>query len=131
MSQPEPLYDLWKAVAHLKPNAQPFHDHIISDINDGNGQFFSFWDTAILGEQPTRKQIVAAITAYNAAQTAIQQEATALRQQVLTLAQSAVGVSITALTAAQVRALVAILLWKAGAIKADGTVRPLAEWVRD
>jgi len=46
------------------------------------------------------------------------------------LAQSAVGVNIQNLTAAQVRALLACLLWQAGAIMKDGIVRPLGEWLR-
>ncbi len=81
--------------------------------------------------QPTNAELQADVAALDARDVAQKNEANALRQQVISTAQSAVGVSITALTAAQVRALVAILLWKAGAIKADGTVRPLAEWVKE
>ncbi len=53
-----------------------------------------------------------------------------VRQAVLTLAQSAVGVRFDQLTAAQVRVLFAIVLRQAGALNADGTVRPLAGWAR-
>lgn len=53
------------------------------------------------------------------------------RALVLQTAQTAVGIRYDQLTAAQVRALAAILFWQAGALKADGTVRPLAQWVRD
>lgn len=56
--------------------------------------------------------------------------AVALRSQVRTLAQSAVGTRIDQLTAAQVRALMAILLWQAGALAPDGTIKELAAWVR-
>lgn len=49
---------------------------------------------------------------------------------VLQTAQTAVGVAYGSLTAAQVRALAAVLLWQGGALAADGAVRPLAAWVR-
>ena len=48
--------------------------------------------------------------------------------RVLTLAQSAVGVQLDQLTAAQVRAMISLLLYKQGAIDKNGAVRPLAEW---
>lgn len=55
-------------------------------------------------------------------------------QQVLdtlrTTAASAAGVALADLTTAQRNALMAALLWKAGGIAPDGTVRPLADWVR-
>ena len=53
------------------------------------------------------------------------------KARVVTLAQSTVGVNITALDAGQRLALVAVLLYKAGALNGDGTVKPLADWVRD
>jgi hypothetical protein len=62
------------------------------------------------------------------AQTLADSQAAALRTQVVTVAQSAVGVVITNLTAAQVRALLAVLLWKGGALDKDGKIRPLVEW---
>jgi hypothetical protein len=45
-------------------------------------------------------------------------------------AASAAGVALADLTAGQRNALIAVLLWKAGAIDKDGTIRPLADWVR-
>lgn len=45
-------------------------------------------------------------------------------------AASAAGVALADLTAGQRNALMAVLLWKAGAIDKDGTIRPLADWVR-
>ena len=55
-------------------------------------------------------------------------------QQVLsnirTVALTAEGVALADLTTAQRNALMATLLWKAGGIAPDGTIRPLAEWVR-
>lgn len=59
-----------------------------------------------------------------------QADAQALRQQILNLAQSAVGVSLNALTANQRNALVACLLWKAGGVAPDMTVRPLGQWLQ-
>lgn len=54
-------------------------------------------------------------------------------QQVQNIAQSAVGVRIQDLTATQLQALLAILLWKERALEVEnGTdviVRPLNEWV--
>lgn len=47
-----------------------------------------------------------------------------------TVAQSAVGVALVDLTAAQQKALLAALLFRAGGVNPDGTVRPLAAWVK-
>ncbi len=52
------------------------------------------------------------------------------RALVLQTAQSAVGVNIVDLTAAQIKALVACLLYDAGALNASGVVQPLAGWLR-
>lgn len=57
-------------------------------------------------------------------------DADALRQRVRTVAQSAVGVQFDQLTAVQLRALVAILLWREGALDNTGAVRPLVDWVK-
>ncbi len=81
--------------------------------------------------QPTNAELQADVATLNATDTAQKNEATTLRQQVISAAQSAVGSAINTLTAGQQRALLVILLWKAGALKPDGTVRPLAEWVRE
>jgi predicted NAD/FAD-binding protein len=66
-----------------------------------------------------------------AAKEAAQQATRDARALVVNLAQSAVGVRFDLLTAAQVRALAAILFWKEGALTGAGLVRPLAEWVQD
>lgn len=52
-----------------------------------------------------------------------------LRTAIVSTAQTAVGVTLNNLTAAQVKALLAILLYKAGGVNNDGTVRPLSQWV--
>lgn len=82
-----------------------------------------------LPTDPTQAEINAAIQARASARQQQQQDATALRQRILTTAQSAVGVSIDNLTAGQVRALVATLLYRAGAIDKNGVVQPLGEWL--
>lgn len=52
------------------------------------------------------------------------------RTKVIGMTQSAVGVTLDALTAAQVRALLACVLYKAGAIDpATLAIEPLAEWL--
>lgn len=81
-----------------------------------------------LPTDPTQAESDAAIAAREAAKQQAESDAAALRQKIVTLAQSAVGLSVDTLTAAQTRALVAVLLWQAGALTRNGTVRPLAEW---
>lgn len=58
-----------------------------------------------------------------------EQDKAAIRSAVFTAAQSAEGVALTSLTAAQVRALLAVLLWESRGVTGDGKVRPLAQWV--
>lgn len=82
-----------------------------------------------LPTDPTPEQIASAIAARDAAEQQARADALALRQRIVTLAQSAVGQSIDTLTAAQVRALVACLLYKAGAIDKAGVVQPLGAWL--
>lgn len=61
---------------------------------------------------------------------ALAQAATA-RSTILATAQTAVGVQLTALTAAQVRALLACMLYASGGVDpATLTVKPLSEWVK-
>lgn|SRR5262245_55240876 len=80
--------------------------------------------------EPTPEQIVQALAAREQARQRAETEATQLRQLVRTKAQSAVGVAIDDLMVGQLRALVAILLHKEGALDKDGKIRPLSEWVR-
>lgn len=82
-----------------------------------------------LPTDPTQTEIDAALAAQEAARVQAAADTAALRQRVLGLAGSAVGIQIDALTAGQVRALVALLLWKAGALDRNGAVRPLADWL--
>lgn len=82
-----------------------------------------------LPADPTPAEIAAALAAQQQQDQQARTDAAQLRQQVLTLANSAAGVRVDALTAPQVRALVSLLLWQAGALNKDGTVRPLADWI--
>lgn len=116
--------ELWKALAVLYPTARPTLDYEIRD--DGAGARIGRWN--LTDPQPDDTALLAAIVAYDTAQAQRNADAQTLRQKVVTVAQSAVGLSIDTLTAAQVRALVAVVLWRAGALKPDGTVKPLAEW---
>lgn len=56
-------------------------------------------------------------------------ESETVRSRILTLCQSAVGVQLQDLTAAQVKALLAAILWLHGVVDAQGKVRPLASWI--
>lgn len=112
------------ALKQLFPNADPQRDYEVRD--DGSGAQIAAWNLA--AAQPTPAQLTAASNAYDAAQTQAASEAQSLRSQVITQANSAVGIVITALTAAQVRALLVVLLYKGGALDKDGKVRPLGQW---
>jgi|GEM_PF-5141777 len=66
----------------------------------------------------------------SAAERQAREAAETLRSQVLGQIRSAEGQSVTALTAAQQRALLVALLWRAGALTPDLKVRPAEEWAR-
>jgi hypothetical protein len=116
--------NLSHALAQLFPEADPLRDYTIQD--DGDGPYIAAWHLA--QAQPTLAELQTASDAYDLAQAQADAAAQALRTQVVTVAQSAVGVVITSLTAAQVRALLAVLLWRAGALTDAGAIRPLAQW---
>ena len=59
------------------------------------------------------------------------QAAEALRSQVLAQVNAAEGMGSASLTAAQQKALLVALLWKAGALTPDLRVKPLSEWLRE
>lgn len=95
---------------------------------DDGSEHMLYWDaprvrSCLLADWPAA-QLELAQKAQDAA------DAAALRQRVRTVAQSAVGVAFDQLTAVQMRALVGILLWEAGALDTDGKVKQLGEWVR-
>ena len=78
--------------------------------------------------QQQRDEAATILASYD--QATVDQQRTNLRNQVLSVAGSAEGVLITDLTNVQVRALVACLLWKNGALTNDGHIKPLSEWVK-
>jgi hypothetical protein len=116
--------NLSHALAQLFPQANPLRDYTIQD--DGDGPYIAAWHLA--QAQPTLAELQAASDAYDTAQAQADADAQALRTQVIAVAQSAVGVVITSLTAVQVRSLLAVLLWKAGALTPTGAVKPLGQW---
>lgn len=97
------------------------------EVGDGK-----VWVTVDEADLATVQAVIDAhdAAAIDAAEDAAREERRAARQLVLQVAQSAVGLRFDALTAAQTRALVAILLWKEGALTGGGFVRPLSEWVQ-
>lgn len=115
---------LYKALKYLFPAAIPRIDYEIRD--DGEGAYIADWN--LPAPQPTPAELQAASDAYDVAKASSDAEAQALRAQVVSVAQSAVGIVITNLTAAQVRALVAVLLYKNGALTPAGAVKPLLDW---
>lgn len=82
-----------------------------------------------LPTDPTPAEIAAAIAARAAERAARSTEAAQLRQQVIARAQAVVGVRATDLTAAQLRDLFVAILWDAGALNPDLTVRALRDWM--
>ncbi len=69
------------------------------------------------------------VAALDAAQARAVTDAASARAKALAVATTAVGVNIAALTPAQAFALIAVLLYKEGALNPDGTVKPLALWI--
>lgn len=67
----------------------------------------------------------AAIVAAEAAQRQTDED---IRRQVFTAAAGAVGKSISTLTTTERNALIAVLLWRWGALSPTLTIRPLADW---
>lgn len=70
-------------------------------------------------------QIVTIATNHNPAQPSPEQQTIA---NIKSTAQSAAGVALTDLTAAQVKSLLAVVLYRLGGVTNDGKVRPLSEW---
>lgn len=89
------------------------------------GHVFAVLDPAATTEQQT--QAIAIAEAHNPATPTPAQSVLA---NVRATAQTAVGVALADLTTAQRNALMAALLWRAGAIAPDSTIRPLSDWLR-
>jgi len=112
---------------YLFPDAAPQIDFSLRD--DGEGPYIDIWN--LPDPQPDEATLAQAEADYLAAAIAAEQARQQLRDQIKTLAQSAVGETLDNLTQAQLKSLVAILLWKAGAVANDLTINPLSDWVRE
>jgi hypothetical protein len=83
-----------------------------------------------LPSDPTPQQIATAIAARQAAEAKRHTDAIALRQRVIGVAQTTVGQPVDApFTTAQLRALLAVLLYKAGALDDAGVIKELNQWL--
>lgn len=118
------------AMATLFPQAEPNVDYVIRDDADGRGPYLDPANWRLAEPIPTRAQLDDAVAAWAVSQAATQAAAVRLRTTVRSLVTGAVGKGVGSLTAGEIRALVAVLLWQIGALTADGTVRPLDEWTR-
>jgi hypothetical protein len=93
-------------------------------VSSGGGQVW-----VILAEAATpvhQDQALAIANAHDAAQRTASQNTF---ENVKTGARSAEGIALSDLTAGQVKALLAVILYRAGGVSTDGKVRPLNEWV--
>lgn len=78
-----------------------------------------------------RAGITQAILTFDITTKSPEQEAKAQNlDRIKTAAQAAVGVALADLTTGQIKALMAVLLWRAGGVNTDGTVKPLGEWLK-
>lgn len=78
---------------------------------------------------PDETAIRTAILAIPQQQEEQTQRVIARRRRLQQLAQSAVGKDVATITPAEVRAMLALLLARFGALDASGAVRPLGEWL--
>lgn len=79
-------------------------------------------------EEAERTVRLAAAAAVKVAQEQKQADAARVRSQIWATAASAEGVAVTALTAAQVKSLLVVVLDKLGGVDDNLMVRALAEW---
>ena len=80
------------------------------------------------GDEPTQKELESALQIYSEQEAAEQAASDQLKANIVTTARSAVGVILNDLSQAQTRALLAVILWKAGGVAPDMTVKPLKDW---
>ena len=81
-----------------------------------------------IGSDPATSDQQAASDANGTALTQAAATDSAIRQWVVTNAQSAVGLPLTGLSLAQLKALVAYLFYLHGMVDQTGTVQPIATW---
>jgi hypothetical protein len=106
----------------------------INEILQGgavNELLFAFVDGVTVTEQDCDDFLAAHDhTGLTDAGTLAAEKATA-RASIKANAQSAVGVTYDALTVDQLKALLAAVINELGGLAADGSIKPLAEWLRD
>lgn len=113
------MSELARGLKYLFPDLER---HEVAITVDGQGERVTYWGRA--EALPEDVLILEAARLSREEQAAGQQVAVRLRAA----ASPAVGVASVSLTAAQVRALLAVLLEERGALDAEGRVRPLEEW---
>ena len=118
--------DLWKAFAHLYPDAQPLVDYILQDDGDGRGPYLATWH--LPGDPPDEQAALAAIRAFDAAAVdrATKQATKQARQS--GDASGAVGKAVATLKQNELNALLELLLERAGALDDEGRVKPVDLW---
>lgn len=114
------MSDLWKAYAHLYPDARPGVHYVLQD--DGRGAYLAVWKLA--GDPPDEKAIEQAITAYDARQT--KNGAKKARQH--SDAAGAVGKVVASLKQSEKDALLELILERLGALDEEGKIRPPEMW---
>lgn len=118
----------YDAIRRLRPRAE---FELTQDGTTNNGEpYLSVYVDPDGQPPPSVAELSAAAAAIDAEREAAQLAAAQLRAQVRTTAVGAVGKVYNTLAAGEVRALLAVLLWRAGALGNDGTVQPLEEWAR-
>jgi hypothetical protein len=116
---PDKPYNISKLDAELRSAL----GEVIYGVDGARGRFLAnLVDSATPEEQ---NQVMAIATAHNAAQLTPRQQTFV---NVKATAQSAEGILLTDLTAAQVKSLLAVMLYRMGGVSDDGKVRPLSEW---
>ena len=80
------------------------------------------------GDEPTQQELEGAWQVYSERVVVEQKAATKLKSNIKATVQSAEGVLLKDLTQGQFKALMAALLWKAGGVADDMTVKNLGDW---
>lgn len=110
--------DVSSAIAQINPEAT----YLLTDSNAAS------WDDIVEwygpGDKPTPEQLEVAwqiVVAERAKEKSV-------RDSIVDTAQGAVGKDLTALTAAERNALLAVMLFRLGGVGRNGKVRPIRDW---
>jgi hypothetical protein len=114
----ENLMDIPSAIAQFNPQAT----YLLTSSNATSWNDIVEWYGP--GPKPTPEQLEAAWQIVLAERA----EEKAVRDAILDAAQGAVGKSLSSLTAGERNALLAVLLFRLGAVDRSGKVRPLRQW---